>query len=146
MRFSYVVGDKCTYVDLGLLHVLRATAFQFPDEWTALTTVPLLKSFKQRMEERPRLAAYFKSDRCRPFEGNSMMWWKRAVMYSGMLMATTFLLAIVTSMWLSYSYIKIRNFCLIVEIKTIGSDTSLDASLKYADKECHQKGVGGGAI
>jgi len=70
---GYVVGDKCTFVDLGLLHVLRATAFQFPDEWTALTSIPLLKAFKQRMEERPRLAAYFKSDRCRPFSGNSMM-------------------------------------------------------------------------
>ncbi|XP_064633372.1 glutathione S-transferase P 2-like [Lineus longissimus] len=70
---GFVVGDKCTYVDLALLHVLRAAASQFPDEWAAIDTVPLLKAFKLRMEERPRLAAYFKSDRCRPFEGSSMM-------------------------------------------------------------------------
>jgi len=70
---GYVVGDKCTYVDLALLHVLRAAESQFPDEWAAVSSVPLLKAFKQRMQERPRLAEYFKSDRCRAFEGNSMM-------------------------------------------------------------------------
>ena len=73
MCCSFMVGDKLTYVDLGVLHVLRATASQFAEQWNALQTVPLLKAFKERMEARPNLAAYFKSDRCRPFEGNSMM-------------------------------------------------------------------------
>ena len=69
----FVVGEKLTYVDLALLHVLRATASQFPEEWKKLDTVPLLKAFKDRLSARPNLQAYFKSDRCRAFEGNSMM-------------------------------------------------------------------------
>ena len=68
-----MVGDKLTYVDLGVLHILRATASQFAEKWNELQSVPLLKTFKERMEARPNLAAYFKSSRCRPFEGNSMM-------------------------------------------------------------------------
>ena len=64
-----------TYVDLALLHVLRATAAQFPDEWkaTVMREFPVVTSFKARMEERPRLKAYFASERCRPFGGDSMM-------------------------------------------------------------------------
>ena len=73
IRFRFVVGDKITYVDLALLHVLRAAASQFPETWEKLETIPLLKAFKDRMSERPRLKAYFASDRCRAFEGNSMM-------------------------------------------------------------------------
>lgn len=68
---SFVIGDKLTYVDLGLLQVLRNAANQFSDEWIKMD-IPLIKAFKQRMEARPNLAAYFKSDRCQPFEGNSM--------------------------------------------------------------------------
>ena len=71
--FRFVVGKKLTYVDLALLHVLRAAESQFPDTWKELDTIPLLKAFKDRMSARPNLAAYFKSDRCIPFEGNSMM-------------------------------------------------------------------------
>ncbi|CAH1246668.1 GSTP1 [Branchiostoma lanceolatum] len=70
---GFVIGDKLTYVDLGLLHVLRATDAQFPDAWASNDSIPLLKAFKDRLSARPNLAAYFKSDRCRPFEGNSMM-------------------------------------------------------------------------
>lgn len=70
---GFVVGDKLTYVDLGLMHALRATASQFPEEWKQLDGIPKLRAFKDRMEARPRLASYFKSDRCKPFEGNSMM-------------------------------------------------------------------------
>ncbi|XP_064614289.1 glutathione S-transferase P 2-like [Liolophura sinensis] len=70
---GYLFGTKLTYVDLALLHILRATESQFPEEWNALGNIPLLKAFKVRISERPNLAAYFKSDRCSPFEGNSMM-------------------------------------------------------------------------
>ena len=68
-----MVGDKLTYVDLALLHVLRATESQFPEAWEALTSIPLLKAFQQRLQQTPRLQEYFKSDRCKPFSGNSMM-------------------------------------------------------------------------
>ena len=70
----FVVGDKLTYVDLALLHVLRAAKSQFSEAFNALNTIPLLKAFMERISARPNLAAYFASDRCRPFEGNSMMW------------------------------------------------------------------------
>ena len=70
---GFVIGNKLTYIDLGLMHVLRATASQFPDAWKSYDSIPKLKAFKERMEARPRLAEYFKSDRCKPFEGNSMM-------------------------------------------------------------------------
>ncbi|XP_046363920.2 glutathione S-transferase-like isoform X2 [Haliotis rufescens] len=70
---SFVVGGKVTYADLGLLHVLRATAAQFPEAWAAVDYAPLVKAFKERMEARPNLAAYFKSEKCIPFSGNSMM-------------------------------------------------------------------------
>lgn len=69
---GFVVGDKCSYADLALLHVLRATAAQFPEAW-AKTEVPTLKAFVVRISERPKLAAYFKSNRVIPFCGDSMM-------------------------------------------------------------------------
>jgi len=59
-------------VDISMLTVLRATEAQFPEAWAA-QNVPLLKAFKKRMEERPRIAAYLASDRCIPFTGYSMM-------------------------------------------------------------------------
>ncbi|KAK7110297.1 glutathione S-transferase P 1-like isoform X2 [Littorina saxatilis] len=70
---GFLVGNSVTYVDLALLHVLRATEAQFPAEWGALTSVPLLKAYQQRLQQRPRLQEYFNSDRWRPFSGNSMM-------------------------------------------------------------------------
>ena len=70
---GFVIGKKLTYVDLGLLHVLRATESQFTDSWKSFENIPKLKAFKDRIAARPRLAEYFKSDRCKPFEGNSMM-------------------------------------------------------------------------
>lgn len=69
----FVVGDSLTYVDLAMLHALLASESQFPNEWAKMDDIPLLKSFKDRIAARPNLHAYFKSERCRPFEGNSMM-------------------------------------------------------------------------
>ncbi|CAH1788919.1 unnamed protein product [Owenia fusiformis] len=69
---GFLFGSKLTYVDLGLLHILRATEAQFPEAWAALDK-PLLKAFKNRLEARPKLAAWFKSEECEPFSGNSMM-------------------------------------------------------------------------
>jgi len=70
---GFVIGNKLTYVDLGLMHVLRATESQFPEAWGSYDNIPKLKAFKERMVARPKLAAYFQSSRCKPFEGNSMM-------------------------------------------------------------------------
>lgn len=69
-----MVGNKLTYVDLGLFHVLRATESQFPEAWMENSgNIPLLLGFKKRIEARPNISAYLKSDRWRGFEGNSMM-------------------------------------------------------------------------
>ena len=56
-----------------MLHILRTTESQFPETWECLDYIPLLKAFKERVMARPNLAAYFKSDRCLPFSGDSMM-------------------------------------------------------------------------
>ena len=71
--FSFVLGDKLTYVDLALLQVIRNCSNQFSSDWLSMD-LPLLKAFKDRMEARPNLEKYFKSDKCMPFEGNSMFW------------------------------------------------------------------------
>ncbi|KAJ8314316.1 hypothetical protein KUTeg_008877 [Tegillarca granosa] len=71
---GFVVGNKLTYVDLGLFHILRTTEAQFPEAWKENAgNIPLLIAFKKRIETRPKLVAYLKSDRWRGFEGNSMM-------------------------------------------------------------------------
>lgn len=63
---------QLTYVDIGVFQVLRATEFQFPEEYKSLD-VPLLRGFKQRMQERPRIKAFLESERSQQFCGNSMM-------------------------------------------------------------------------
>ena len=69
----FMIGQKLTYVDLAMLHALRITAFQFKDKWQSMQSIPLLKAFLDRMESRPNLAAYFKSERWIPYQGVSMM-------------------------------------------------------------------------
>ena len=59
-------------MDLVVFQACRGTEVQFPDVWAA-QDVPLLKAFKKRMEERPKIAAYLASDRCAPPYGHSMM-------------------------------------------------------------------------
>ncbi|XP_060572023.1 uncharacterized protein LOC132730183 [Ruditapes philippinarum] len=70
---GFLFGEKLTYCDLSLFHILHATEFQFPDTYKAAEYMPLLKAFKERIASRPRLAAYLKSDRWRGFSGDSMM-------------------------------------------------------------------------
>ena len=71
--YRFCIGKKCTYVDLTLFHCLRATEAQWPEVWAQADYIPALKTFKERMAARPKMAAYLKSDRCRPFAGDSMM-------------------------------------------------------------------------
>ena len=51
---SFLFGDRLTYADLALLHVLRATESQFPQEWARAKAgeFAALDSFKGRMEQR----------------------------------------------------------------------------------------------
>ncbi|ESO99694.1 hypothetical protein LOTGIDRAFT_141723 [Lottia gigantea] len=70
---GFMVGNKLTYIDLEVYHILRATENQFPEAWRDLSTIPHLKAFKNRIEVRPNIATYLKSTRCNKFQGNSMM-------------------------------------------------------------------------
>lgn len=70
---GFVIGNKCTYVDLTLFHILRATEAQFPEQWAKADYIPALKAFKDRIAARPKIAEYLKSNRCKAFAGDSMM-------------------------------------------------------------------------
>ena len=73
-KSAWLVGDKVTYGDLGLLHVIRATEAQFPQKWDELKmTLPKVVNLKKSLEDDPNLKAYFASERCPNFGGDSMM-------------------------------------------------------------------------
>lgn len=70
-------GGGITYADFALFHVLDATANQFNSDhydnaWDK-TDLPAMKGYYEWMKDRPNLKAYFASDRCAPFAGDSMM-------------------------------------------------------------------------
>lgn len=73
-HFRFLFGDKICYCDLSLFHIIHATESQFPDAFKAADYIPLLKSFKERIASRPRIADYLRSERWRGFAGDSMMW------------------------------------------------------------------------
>lgn len=71
-------GDKITYADFALFHVLDATIHQFNTDFYEKawdnTNVPALKEYHAWfVASRPKLKAYFESDRCAPYAGDSMM-------------------------------------------------------------------------
>ena len=70
-------GEKVTYADFALFHVLDATVSQFNKEFYDMawdkTSVPALKEYYAWFKDRPNLKAYFESSRCAPFAGDSMM-------------------------------------------------------------------------
>ncbi len=61
----FLVGQKPTYADFALLLALRVTQEVIGDAIEA-SNFQLLKGFKKRMETRPNLLAYWKSDRPKP--------------------------------------------------------------------------------
>lgn len=63
-----LVGDAITYPDLSLFQVLEGLAYAFPAAAARETAkVPALLALRDRVRERPRLAAYLASDRRIPF-------------------------------------------------------------------------------
>ena len=70
-------GSTLTYADFALFHVLDATAFQFNTDYYEKawdqSNVPALKEYYGWIKARPNLKAYFASDRCGAFAGDSMM-------------------------------------------------------------------------
>lgn len=73
---SFCFGEEVTYVDLALLQCLRGCEASYKKGFESADYCPLLKAFKARMEARPKLAAYYKSERYakHPQDTNSMMW------------------------------------------------------------------------
>lgn len=63
-----LVGSDIGYVDLSLFQALEGLAYAFPRSFERVrTTVPNLLALRERVRERPRLAAYLASDRRVPF-------------------------------------------------------------------------------
>lgn len=72
---GFCFGEEVTYVDLALLQCLRGCEGSYKKGFESADYCPLLKAFKARMEARPKLAAYYKSERYakHPQDTNSMM-------------------------------------------------------------------------
>eukprot|EP00544_Gedaniella_sp_CCMP2646_P000851 CAMPEP_0202510228 /NCGR_PEP_ID=MMETSP1361-20130828/53187_1 /ASSEMBLY_ACC=CAM_ASM_000849 /TAXON_ID=210615 /ORGANISM="Staurosira complex sp., Strain CCMP2646" /LENGTH=257 /DNA_ID=CAMNT_0049144485 /DNA_START=65 /DNA_END=838 /DNA_ORIENTATION=+ len=70
-------GASVTYADFCLFHVLDATVNQFNTEFYEMAwdkaDIPSLKKYYEWMKSRGNLQMYFKSDRCPPYAGDSMM-------------------------------------------------------------------------
>lgn len=65
---DYLLGAEPTYADLSLFQVLEGLAYAFPKATGgALKKHPNLAALRQRVAERPRIAAYLKSPRRIPF-------------------------------------------------------------------------------
>ncbi len=61
---QHAVGDKISYVDLSLLQVVAGLHYAFPKAMAGFAgRFPALAALHQRVAERPRLAAYLRSDR-----------------------------------------------------------------------------------
>ena len=61
-------GNQITYVDLMLFHCLAGLEYAFPKAYARhMAKAPLLADLKKRVAERPKLAAYLKSERRLPF-------------------------------------------------------------------------------
>ena len=67
-----LLGDF-SYVDLSVFQLLRGLAYGFPKGYNRLKEeVPHLVALGERVAQRPRIAAYLKSDRCLPFNDHGV--------------------------------------------------------------------------
>jgi glutathione S-transferase len=62
----FVVGDRVSYADLAAFQALEGLAYAFPKAYAA-QEIPKLRALRDRIAERPRLAAYLASPRRLPF-------------------------------------------------------------------------------
>jgi glutathione S-transferase len=64
----YVFGRKLSYVDLSLFQIVEGLRYAFPRRMRRFEKkVPRLVALRDRVAERPRIAAYLQSDRRIPF-------------------------------------------------------------------------------
>jgi glutathione S-transferase len=60
----WLVGSDCTYVDLSAFQVVEGLRYAFPNAMAQLERrIPLVVALRDRVAERPRIAAYLKSKR-----------------------------------------------------------------------------------
>ena len=68
-----MVGPDISYVDLSLFHVLDGLAFAFPNAFAAQRAqIPRALGVRDRVTERPRMAAYLASPRRLPFNADGI--------------------------------------------------------------------------
>ena len=61
---EWLMGDALTYPDLSLFQLVEGLAFAFPKGFAQVTeSTPLLLSHRNRVAQRPRIAAHLASDR-----------------------------------------------------------------------------------
>ena len=61
---EWLVGDTLSYADLSLFQLLEGIAYAFPRGFAKLAdSTPRLRSLRNRVAERPRIAAYLASNR-----------------------------------------------------------------------------------
>jgi glutathione S-transferase len=67
-KSGYVFGQKVSYVDLSLFQVVEGLEYAFPRAFArAGRAAPRLRALRDRVQERPRIAAYLASPRRIPF-------------------------------------------------------------------------------
>ena len=67
-RGPYVFGRKLSYVDLSLFQIVEGLRYAFPKRMRRFEKkVPRLVALRDRVADRPRIAAYLQSDRRIPF-------------------------------------------------------------------------------
>ncbi|KAG2423229.1 hypothetical protein HXX76_015486 [Chlamydomonas incerta] len=71
-RSGFLVGADISVADLAVYQFMAA-AQQHYRQWYDAVEAPAAKAHQARIAARPRLAAYLASDRCLPWDGDSMM-------------------------------------------------------------------------
>lgn len=65
---GHLVGDRLTYADLSLFQIVEGLRYAFPRAMAAMEPkIPLLVALHDSVAQRPRIAAYLKSERRLPF-------------------------------------------------------------------------------
>jgi glutathione S-transferase len=71
---GYLVGGRLTVADVAAAHYVAACERHYPDHHAAAAAgAPRLMALRARVMARPRIAAYLVSDRCPPFDDDSLM-------------------------------------------------------------------------
>jgi glutathione S-transferase len=72
-RAGYLVGKSLSYIDLSMFQVVSGLKYAFPRAMDRVQSgCPRLAALHQRVQERPRIAAYLKSGRRLPFNDHGI--------------------------------------------------------------------------